>query len=55
MNSCREHRFRHLPVMSGGEMGYQAGKLVGIFTATDACRALAEIIDDHDEEASGAA
>lgn len=26
------------------------GKLVGIFTVTDACRALAEIIGDHDEE-----
>jgi acetoin utilization protein AcuB len=31
------------------------GKLVGIFTVTDACRALAEIIGDHDEEANGAA
>ena len=31
------------------------GKLVGIFTVTDACRALAEIIGDHDEEASSAA
>jgi len=31
------------------------GKLVGIFTVTDACRALAKIIGDHDEEASSAA
>jgi acetoin utilization protein AcuB len=31
------------------------GKLVGIFTVTDACRALAEIIGDHDEEANSAA
>lgn len=31
------------------------GKLVGIFTVTDACRALAEIIGDHDEEANGPA
>ena len=111
----REHRFRHLPVMSGGEIvgvltdrdiklvlgpdfgtpderelrvrdAYverpcvvpastpvakvarvmaqnrigsaivtKHGKLVGIFTVTDACRALAEIIGDHDEEASSAA
>ena len=111
----REHRFRHLPVMSGGEIvgvltdrdiklvlgpdfgspderelsvrdAYvertcivpastpvakvarvmaqnrigsaivtKHGKLVGIFTVTDACRALAEIIGDHDEEANGAA
>ncbi|MGO9803915.1 MAG: CBS domain-containing protein [Steroidobacteraceae bacterium] len=28
------------------------GKLVGIFTVTDACRALAEIIGDHDDEAN---
>jgi len=26
------------------------GKLVGIFTVTDACRALAEVLGDHDEE-----
>ena len=111
----REHRFRHLPVMSGGEIvgvltdrdiklvlgpdfgspderelrvrdAYverpcvvpastpvakvarvmaqnrigsaivtKHGKLVGIFTVTDACRALAEIIGDHDEEATSAA
>jgi acetoin utilization protein AcuB len=111
----REHRFRHLPVMSGGEIvgvltdrdiklvlgpdfgnpderelrvrdAYverpcvvpastpvakvarvmaqnrigsaivtKHGKLVGIFAVTDACRALAEIIGDHDEEANGAA
>jgi acetoin utilization protein AcuB len=111
----REHRFRHLPVMSGGEIvgvltdrdiklvlgpdfgspderelrvrdAYverpcvvpastpvakvarvmaqnrigsaivtKHGKLVGIFTVTDACRALAEIIGDHDEEANSAA
>jgi CBS domain-containing protein len=25
-------------------------KLVGIFTVTDACRALAEVLNDHDEE-----
>ena len=110
-----EHRFRHLPVMSGGEIvgvltdrdiklvlgpdfgspderelrvrdAYverpcvvpastpvakvarvmaqnrigsaivtKHGKLVGIFTVTDACRALAEIIGDHDEEANSAA
>jgi acetoin utilization protein AcuB len=31
------------------------GKLVGIFTVTDACRALAEIIGDHDDEANDAA
>jgi acetoin utilization protein AcuB len=31
------------------------GKLVGIFTVTDACRALAETIGDHDEEANSAA
>jgi len=31
------------------------GKLVGIFTVTDACRALAEIIGDHDEEANSPA
>jgi acetoin utilization protein AcuB len=31
------------------------GKLVGIFTVTDACRALAEILGDHDEEANSAA
>jgi hypothetical protein len=31
------------------------GKLVGTFTVTDACRALAEIIGDHDEEANSAA
>ena len=31
------------------------GKLVGIFTVTDACRALAEIIGDHDEEANSSA
>ncbi len=111
----REHHFRHLPVMSGGEIvgvltdrdiklvlgpdfgspderelrvrdAYverpcvvpastpvakvarvmaqnrigsaivtKHGKLVGIFTVTDACRALAEIIGDHDEEANNAA
>jgi acetoin utilization protein AcuB len=111
----REHRFRHLPVMSGGEIvgvltdrdiklvlgpdfgspderelrvrdAYverpcvvpastpvakvarvmaqnrigsaivtKHGKLVGIFTVTDACRALGEIIGDHDEEANSAA
>ena len=111
----REHRFRHLPVMSGAEIvgvltdrdiklvlgpdfgspderelrvcdAYvetpcvvpastpvakvarvmaqnrigsaivtKHGKLVGIFTVTDACRALAEIIGDHDEEPSDAA
>jgi len=111
----REHRFRHLPVMSGGEIvgvltdrdiklvlgpdfgtpderelrvrdAYverpcvvpastpvakvarvmaqnrigsaivtKHGKLVGIFTVTDACRALAEIIGDHDEEANSPA
>ena len=111
----REHRFRHLPVMSGGgivgvltdrdiklvlgpdfgspnerELSVRDayverpcvvpastpvakvarvmaqnrigsaivtkhGKLVGIFTVTDACRALAEIIGDHDEEANSAA
>jgi len=111
----REHRFRHLPVMSGGEIvgvltdrdiklvlgpdfgspdewelrvrdAYverpcvvpastpvakvarvmaqnhigsaivtKHGKLVGIFTVTDACRALAEIIGYHDEEANSAA
>ena len=111
----REHHFRHLPVMSGGEIvgvltdrdiklvlgpdfgspderelrvrdAYvekacvvpastpvakvarvmaqnrigsaivtKHGKLVGIFTVTDACRALAQIIGDHDEEASSAA
>jgi acetoin utilization protein AcuB len=111
----REHRFRHLPVMSGGEIvgvltdrdiklvlgpdfgspgegklrvrdAYverpcvvpastpvakvarviaqnrigsaivtKHGKLVGIFTVTDACRALAEIVGDHDEEANSAA
>ena len=111
----REHRFRHLPVMSGGEIvgvltdrdiklvlgpdfgspderelrvrdAYverpcvvpastpvakvarvmaqnrigsaivtKHGKLVGIFTVTDACRALAEIIGDHDEEANSSA
>jgi len=111
----REHRFRHLPVMSGGEIvgiltdrdiklvlgpdfgspeerelrvrdAYverpcvvpastpvakvarvmaqnrigsaivtKHGKLVGIFTVTDACRALAEIIGDHDGEANSAA
>jgi acetoin utilization protein AcuB len=111
----REHRFRHLPVMSGGEIvgvltdrdiklvlgpdfgspeerelrvrdAYverpcvvpastpvakvarvmaqnrigsaivtKHGKLVGIFTVTDACRALAEIIGDHDEKANSAA
>jgi len=111
----REHRFRHLPVMSGAEIvgvltdrdiklvlgpdfgtpderelrvrdAYverpcvvpastpvakvarvmaqnrigsaivtKHGKLVGIFTVTDACRALAEIIGDHDEEANSAA
>jgi acetoin utilization protein AcuB len=111
----REHRFRHLPVMSGGVIvgvltdrdiklvlgpdfgtpderelrvrdAYverpcvvpastpvakvarvmaqnrigsaivtKHGKLVGIFTVTDACRALAEIIGDHDEEANSAA
>jgi acetoin utilization protein AcuB len=111
----REHRFRHVPVMSGGEIvgvltdrdiklvlgpdfgspderelrvrdAYverpcvvpastpvakvarvmaqnrigsaivtKHGKLVGIFTVTDACRALAEIIGDHDEEANSAA
>ena len=111
----REHHFRHLPVMSGGEIvgvltdrdiklvlgpdfgspderelrvrdAYverpcvvpastpvakvarvmaqnrigsaivtKHGKLVGIFTVTDACRALAEIIGDHDEEANSAA
>ncbi len=26
------------------------GKLVGIFTVTDACRALAEVLRDHDDE-----
>jgi CBS domain-containing protein len=31
------------------------GKLVGIFTVTDACRALAEIIGDHDDEADSVA
>ena len=31
------------------------GKLVGIFTVTDACRALAEILGDHDEEEDGVA
>jgi acetoin utilization protein AcuB len=31
------------------------GKLVGIFTVTDACRALAEILGDPDEEANGVA
>lgn len=31
------------------------GKLVGIFTVTDACRALAEVLGDHDEEANSAA
>ena len=111
----REHHFRHLPVMSGGEIvgvltdrdiklvlgpdfgspderelrvrdAYverpcvvpastpvakvarvmaqnrigsaivtKHGKLVGIFTVTDACRALAQIIGDHDEEANSAA
>jgi acetoin utilization protein AcuB len=111
----REHRFRHVPVMSGGEIvgvltdrdiklvlgpdfgspderelrvrdAYverpcvvpastpvakvarvmaqnrigsaivtKHGKLVGIFTVTDACRALAEIVGDHDEEANSAA
>jgi acetoin utilization protein AcuB len=111
----REHRFRHLPVVSGGEIvgvltdrdiklvlgpdfgspderelrvrdAYverpcvvpastpvakvarvmaqnrigsaivtKHGKLVGIFTVTDACRALAEIIGDHEEEANSAA
>ena len=111
----REHHFRHLPVMSGGEIvgvltdrdiklvlgpdfgspderelrvrdAYverpcvvpastpvakvarvmaqnrigsaivtKHGKLVGIFTVTDACRALAEIVGDHDDEANGAA
>ena len=111
----REHRFRHLPVMSGGEIvgvltdrdiklvlgpdfgspeerelrvrdAYverpcvvpastpvakvarvmaqnrigsaivtKHGKLVGIFTVTDACRALAEIVGDHDQEANSAA
>jgi acetoin utilization protein AcuB len=111
----REHRFRHVPVMSGGEIvgvltdrdiklvlgpdfgspderelrvrdAYverpcvvpastpvakvarvmaqhrigsaivtKHGKLVGIFTVTDACRALAEIIGDHDEDANSAA
>jgi len=111
----REHRFRHLPVMSGGEIvgvltdrdiklvlgpdfgspeerelrvrdAYverpcvvpastpvakvarvmaqnrigsaivtKHGKLVGIFTVTDACRALVEIISDHDEGANSAA
>jgi acetoin utilization protein AcuB len=111
----REHRFRHLPVMSGGEIVgvltdrdiklvlgpdfgspdegelrvhdafverpcvvpastpvakvarvmaqnrigsaivTKHGKLVGIFTVTDACRALAEIVGDHDEEANSAA
>ncbi|MGP8032667.1 MAG: CBS domain-containing protein [Steroidobacteraceae bacterium] len=111
----REHRFRHLPVMSGGEIvgvltdrdiklvlgpdfgtpderelrmrdAYverpcvvpastpvanvarvmaqnrigsaivtKHGKLVGIFTVTDACRALAEIIGDHDDEANSTA
>lgn len=111
----REHRFRHVPVMSGGEIvgiltdrdiklvlgpdfgspderelrvrdAYverpcvvpastpvakvarvmaqnrigsaivtKHGKLVGIFTVTDACRALAEIIGDHDEESNSAA
>ena len=111
----REHGFRHLPVMSGGEIvgiltdrdiklvlgpdfgtpderelrvrdAYverpcvvpastpvakvarvmaqnrigsaivtKHGKLVGIFTVTDACRALAEIIGDHDEETNSAA
>lgn len=30
-------------------------KLVGIFTVTDACRALAEIIDGHGEETNDAA
>jgi acetoin utilization protein AcuB len=111
----REHRFRHVPVMSGGEIvgvltdrdiklvlgpdfgspderelrvrdAYverpcvvpastpvakvarvmaqnrigsaivtKHGKLVGIFTVTDACRAVAEIIGDDDEEANSAA
>jgi acetoin utilization protein AcuB len=111
----REHRFRHLPVMSGGVIvgvltdrdiklvlgpdfgspderelrvrdAYverpcvvpastpvakvarvmaqnrigsaivtKHGKLVGIFTVTDACRALAQIIGDHDEGANSAA
>jgi acetoin utilization protein AcuB len=31
------------------------GKLVGIFTVTDACRALAEILGDHEEEADSVA
>lgn len=31
------------------------GKLVGIFTVTDACRALAEIIGEHDDEADSVA
>jgi acetoin utilization protein AcuB len=31
------------------------GKLVGIFTVTDACRALAQIIGEHDEEANSLA
>lgn len=30
-------------------------KLVGIFTVTDACRALAEVLGDHDEEPDDAA
>ena len=30
-------------------------KLVGIFTVTDACRALAQILEGHGEETSGAA
>lgn len=30
-------------------------KLVGIFTVTDACRALAEVLGDHDEQANDVA
>jgi CBS domain-containing protein len=31
------------------------GKLVGIFTVTDACRALAEVLEGHREESNDAA
>jgi predicted transcriptional regulator len=39
----------------GSAMVTKNDKLVGIFTVTDACRALAQIIEGHGEETNSAA
>jgi len=46
-------------IMAEGHIGSaivtKHDKLVGIFTVTDACRALADVLGDHDEEPDDAA